>query len=562
MKAPMDPITLRNSLSRILGESVKDLWSVDSEHIPVTPARNPDFGDLSSSVAMKLSRELSKPPKEIAGILADRISDMLPSGTSVSVAGPGFINFTLSESYLVGVLLEVSRKGLVALLPAPGKGMTANVEFVSSNPTGPLTVGHCRQAVLGEAVSRLLEALGWKVEREYYFNDTGRQMRLLGESLAVRYGQLSGVQAEIPEDGYIGDYLVDWAGDLMQENSSLEWPADADRFGAFARRKAMSLISSDLELMGIEFFRYFTESELIPEKVEETIGLLRNIRIDGSNLVYEKDGKLWLRLTALGRPDDRVVLREDGNYTYRMPDIAYHLDKFRRDYPLVVDIFGSDHLDTSRDVVVALECLLGAEDVQKRLRVIIHQFVTLLRHGEKIKMSTRAANFVTMRSLIEEVGSVDVTRYLFLTRRADAHMDFDLDVAVSQSDENPVYYVQYAHARISGILRNASLAGISIPGSPDGLVELLNGSRERSLMRLIESLPERIAQAGEALEPHRLTEMLAELAAAFHAFYQHHRVIDKEKPLLSSARLLLCEACRRTLGGMLDVLGVAAPERM
>jgi arginyl-tRNA synthetase len=562
MKALMDPITLRNSLSRILGKSVKDLWSVDSEHIPVTPVGNPDFGDLSSSVAMKLSRELSKAPKEIADILADRISDVLPSGTSVSVAGPGFINFTLSEHYLVEVLLEVSKKGLAVLLPAPGKGMTALVEFVSSNPTGPLTVGHCRQAVLGEAVSRLLEALGWKVEREYYFNDTGRQMRLLGESLAVRYGQLSGVQAEIPEGGYLGDYLVDWAGELMHEDSSLEWPADADRFGSFARRRAMSMISSDLELMGIEFFRYFTESELIPERVEEAIGLLRNIRIDGSDLVYEKDGKLWLRLTALGRPDDRVVLREDGNYTYRMPDIAYHLDKFRRDYPLIVDIFGADHLDTSRDVVSALECLLGRETVQRRLKVIIHQFVTLLRHGEKIRMSTRAANFVTMRSLIEEVGSVDVTRYLFLTRRADAHMDFDLDVAVSQSDENPVYYVQYAHARISGILRNASLAGIGIPGSTDGLVELLSGSRERSLMRLIETLPDRITQAGEVLEPHRLTEMLAELAAAFHTFYQHHRVIDTEKPLLSSARLLLCEACRRTLGGMLDLLGVAAPERM
>jgi arginyl-tRNA synthetase len=227
-----------------------------------------------------------------------------------------------------------------------------------------------------------------------------------------------------------------------------------------------------------------------------------------------------------------------------------------------VDIFGADHLDTSRDVVSALECLLGRETVQRRLKVIIHQFVTLLRHGEKIRMSTRAANFVTMRSLIEEVGSVDVTRYLFLTRRADAHMDFDLDVAVSQSDENPVYYVQYAHARISGILRNASLAGIGIPGSTDGLVELLSGSRERSLMRLIETLPDRITQAGEVLEPHRLTEMLAELAAAFHTFYQHHRVIDTEKPLLSSARLLLCEACRRTLGGMLDLLGVAAPERM
>ncbi len=562
MKALMDPITLRNNLSRILGESVKDLWSIDSEHIAVTPARNPDFGDLSSSVAMKLSRELSKPPKEIACILVDSISDVLPSGTSVSVAGPGFINFTLSDSYLVGVLLEVSRKGLAPLLPAPGAGMTALVEFVSSNPTGPLTVGHCRQAVLGEAVSRLLEALGWKVEREYYFNDTGRQMRLLGESLAARYGQLSGVQIEIPEGGYLGDYLMDWAGDLMRENSSLEWPADADRFETFARRKAMSLISSDLELMGIEFFRYFTESELIPEKVEEAIGLLRNIRIDGSDLVYEKDGKLWLRLTALGRPDDRVVVREDGNYTYRMPDITYHLDKFQRDYALMVDIFGADHLDTSRDVVAALECLLGRETVQSRLKVIIHQFVTLLRHGEKIRMSTRAANFVTMRSLVEEVGSADVTRYLFLTRRADAHMDFDLDVAVSQSEENPVYYVQYAHARISGILRKASIAGIGLPGSTDGLAELLNGSRERSLMRLIEALPERIAQAGEVLEPHRLTEMLAELAAAFHTFYQHHRVIDTEKPLLSSARLLLCEACRRTLGGMLDVLGVAAPERM
>ena len=327
----------------------------------------------------------------------------------------------------------------------------------------------------------------------------------------------------------------------------------------------MGMIGEDLALLGIEFDRFFRESELIPEAVEETVGLLSAINIDGRSLVYpdpDGSGKLWLRLTDLGRPEDRVIIRDTGTFTYRLPDVAYHLDKFRRGFDLLVDVFGSDHIDTSRDVCTALQAILGEDRVQRELRVIIHQFVTLVSSGEQVKMSTRAGQFVTLRRLVEEVGSPDVTRYLFLTRKAEAHMDFDLDMAREQSGDNPVFYVQYAHARICGILRTAVEQGIGrLPVDAD-VVTLLGGEYERELMRLLESIPIRVSQAAEVLEPHRITELLAELATGFHSFYQHARVVDPEEPLLSSARLMLCRACSRCVADLLDVLGVAAPDRM
>jgi arginyl-tRNA synthetase len=560
----MDPYELRNEISRLIAGALAGM--APGHGLPdarVTPSRNPGFGDLSSQVAMQMAGLLGRPPIEIAEEIASRIAPALPAGTEVATAPPGFLNFTLSAGHLTDMVYRLASGGLAPLLPDAGCGRRAQVEFVSSNPTGPLTVGHCRQAVLGEAVSRLLESLGWKVDREYYYNDTGRQMRLLGESLAARYTTLCGVPTDIPEGGYMGDYLAEWAGELREDRGDgLDGVADSELFESFARDRAMELIGADLDLLGIRFDRFFRESELIPDRVEEAIAVLRGTMSDQGPLVYERDGRLWLRFTSLDRPEDRVIVRENGLYTYRMPDIAYHLDKLRRGYDLIVDVFGADHLDTSRDVSAALAAIAGPEEVARRLRIVIHQFVTLVRGGEKVRMSTRAADYVTLRDLVEEVGSADVTRYLFLTRRAEAHMDFDLDLARRQSDDNPVFYVQYAHARISGIMRHAAEAGIGLPGTPEGVGELLDGERERDLMRLLESLPERIVQAGEALEPHRLTEILAETATAFHGFYQHDRVVDLENPALSSARLLLCEACRRALGGVLGILGVEAPESM
>ncbi|MBD3278457.1 MAG: arginine--tRNA ligase, partial [Candidatus Aegiribacteria sp.] len=401
----------------------------------------------------------------------------------------------------------------------------------------------------------------------YYFNDGGRQMKLLGESLAARYQSIGPFDITPPEDGYHGEYVREWAEDLRNSRGDgLSWKEDRRLFIDYAQRRALEMITEDLDLLNISFDRFFTESELIPDRVEAAIEELSAVHTEEGGLVYsdpEDERKKWLRLTSLGRPKDRVIVREDGSYTYRMPDIAYHLDKFARGYDLIVDVFGADHLDTSRDVTAALGALLGDGEVAERLRVVIHQFVTLLKDGGRTKMSTRAGNFVTMGELVEDVGSTDVTRYLFLTRRAEAHMDFDLDLAREQSMDNPVYYVQYAHARIAGILEKAAEQGIRITEEYSGeIAEMLNGDHERELMRLLESVPMEVASASRSLEPHRITETLAKLATGFHRFYQKVRVVDSDKPRLSSARLILCEACRRSIADLLGILGVEAPEKM
>lgn len=566
----ISPASLRTDLERILSDKIDNIWGdqiPDSFQVTVKGSDNLEFGDLSCQSALKLARIVHDNPRRIASMIVDSIEGQLPGISSVSVDGPGFINFTLSLPYLVSVSGMLASRGLKSLLPDIGNGKKALVEYVSSNPTGPLTVGHCRQAVLGESISSLLEATGWEVSREYYFNDTGRQMTLLGMSLAERYKAVDGGEAEIPEGGYHGDYITEWAHELRDEQGSdLSWENSSTEFITFARERAIGFIKSDLSLLNIEFDRYFAESELIPDAVRSTIEKLSSIEINGKSLVYSDNDeaeKLWLRFTSLGRPSDRVIVRDNGMYTYRLPDIAYHIDKFSRGYDLMIDVFGADHLDTSKDVTAALEILLGSAAVSDKLRIIIHQFVTLVREGRKIKMSTRAGKFVTLRELIRDVGSVDVTKYLFLTRRAEAHMDFDLDLARKESNENPVYYVQYAHARISGIMRTAKEAGIRLPEEHTVLsADLLDGEHERELMRLLELVPSRTVAAAEACEPHRLTEILADLATGFHRFYQHERIVDSDNPDASSARLTLCEACRRSISGLLEILGIDAPEKM
>ena len=563
------PSSLRTELEEALNRVLRDEWS---NSLPkdftacVAESDNRDFGDLTCNCAMQLAGILKQNPRKIAEEILKN-ADMPDGISTTSVDGPGFLNFTLSGEYLVQNSLGFAALGLQSYIPDLGGGGEALVEYVSSNPTGPLTVGHCRQAVLGEALASLLESTGWKVSREYYFNDGGRQMRLLGESLAARYESIGPFDISPPEDGYQGEYVKEWAQDLRKsEGAGLSWNDDPQQFIHYARERALQMIKEDLALLDITFDRFFAESELIPDSVEAAIEALSAANAEQDGLVYkdpEDDRKKWLRLTSLGRPKDRVIVREDGSYTYRMPDIAYHIDKFERGYDLIVDVFGADHLDTSRDVTAALGALLGDDEVNERLRVVIHQFVTLLRDGGRTKMSTRTGNFVTMGELVEDVGSADVTRYLFLTRRAEAHMDFDLDLARKQSMDNPVYYVQYAHARIAGILEKAAEQGIRIAGEySDELAAMLDGDHERELMRLLESVPMEVASASAALEPHRITETLAKLATGFHRFYQKVPVVNCEEPRLSSARLILCEACRRSIADLLGILGVEAPDEM
>ena len=555
------PLQIRDDLASVMIGALERHFGLVSPSVEVSRSRNLQYGDLASSSAMPLASVLKKPPREIAEVMADSVREMFPQVEKVTVDGPGFLNFTLSSGYLWQTVCSIAERGMKDLMPVPGKGKSALVEFVSSNPTGPLTVGHCRQAVLGDAVSRLLEATGWTVEREYYFNDAGRQMDRLAESLAARYMQILGSDMQVPEGGYQGGYILEWAESLIKNHGrNMKWPEERDAFREFAGNRAFDLISGDLKLLGITFDRYFAESELIPEGVESAIDKLRE-----KDLVYQDTDspeKLWVKFSGLGRPEDRVVVRDDGTFTYRMPDIAYHLDKFQRGYDLLVDIFGSDHIDTCRDVEAALISILGAEVVEDRLRTILHQFVTLLRNGEKVKMSTRSGNFVTLRDLVEEVGSADVVRYIFLTRRAEAHMDFDLAAAAADNEENPVFYVQYAFARISGILRNLSPGMRLSPSELSDIPEHQVEERERDLLRLLETIPLRVHSASEALEPHRITELLAETATAFHGFYQHHRVIDPENLPLTRARLLICLAVKNALNDLLNILGVRAPEKM
>lgn len=537
----------------------REFSCTDEQLVAVTAVESGEkgYGDIASSSAMGLARVLKAPPRRIASAMAGGLSD-LPFVEAVTVDGPGFVNVTLGFEYLASAAERLYREGLAGILGECGPRGNALVEFVSSNPTGPLTVGHCRQAVLGDAISRLLQAVGWRVSREYYFNDAGRQMDRLAESLAARCDQLRGGVMQVPEGGYQGGYILEWARDLLAHEPGLAWPSDGHRFREAAVARAFDLIRDDLALLDIRFDRFFAESELIPDAVEAAIE-----RLEKAGLTYQDpdgSGKLWLKLTALDRPEDRVVRRADGGYTYRMPDIAYHLDKFARNFDLLVDVFGSDHIDTCRDVEAAVSVLLGADRVKRTLRTVIHQFVTLSRGGETVKMSTRSGEFVTLRDLLEEVGNPDVTRFLFLTRRAEAHMDFDLEVARKDSEENPVYYIQYAFARIGGILR---MAGDRFRDT-DALeaAALLREPRERTLLKLLEALPVRVLEAATDLAPHRITETASELATAFHAFYTQHKVMDGDNPPLTRARMLLCLACREGLKGLLEVLGISAPERM
>ena len=560
-----NPIKVRNHIAQSITKVVRELWGdlIPQDYTAeVSVSKNLESGDLSSTDAMALARIIHKPPRESAQMIVESLGDSLGEISKITVEGPGFINFSFSAEYLGNIAILLAKNGILPLVSRSGAGRTVLVEFVSSNPTGPLTVGHCRQAVLGDSICRLLETAGWSVSREYYFNDIGKQIRLLGESLFARYSELNGRKYVIPEGGYSGGYIIDWATDLLEEKgNSLVWEYDADTFISYAREKAKGMIKSDLELLNIHFDRYFTESELIPDSVENAIS-----HLEEKNLIYadaEVPDKKWLRFTEIGRPEDKVIKRENGDYTYRMPDIAYHLGKFRRGYDQIIDIFGSDHIDTSRDVRAAVIALLGADIVEEKLRIVIHQFVTLLRAGKKVKMSTRAGEFVTLSDLVSEVDSVDVTRYLFLTKRAEAHMDFDLDLARRESGENPVFYIQYAYARISGIMDTAATCGIKLTDADmKNLTLLLTGEHERELIRLLETIPSVLAGAVKSLEPHRLTELLANVAAGFHRFYQQVRIVDADEPEMSSVRLLLCEACKKCISELLFILGIESPEKM
>ena len=431
-----------------------------------------------------------------------------------------------------------------------GDGKTANVEFVSANPTGPLTVGHGRNAVLGDTVSSILEWHGFEVTREYYFNDAGRQMRILGQSVEARYFEILGQDVEFPQEGYQGSYIKDIAQSIMDEQGS-DLPTSDPSFKEKAEESIFEDIKKSLLNLGIHFDQFTNEKTFYDNgEIDKFLGELQD-----KDLIYEKDGATWFKATALGKDQDRVYIKSTGEPTYRVPDTAYHRDKINRGFDLIVDIFGADHTDSYPDVLLALESLGLKTD---HIRVLLYQFVTLLRGGEKIKMSTRKANYVTMDELINEVGP-DVVRYFFIMRSMNTHLDFDLELATDQSDKNPVFYLQYAHARICNIIKHGQESGLELAQDFDS--SLLSHPDEINLIRYMVRFPEIMDLAYENLEPQIIANMLQELATRFHKFYGQCHVITEDRAL-SNARLALITAVKIIMGNGLKILGLSAPERM
>ncbi len=528
-------------------------WIEDAGYaVELVRTKSREHGDIATNVAMKLARTLKKNPRRIAEELVAHLQLDPRRISKTEVAGPGFINFFYNPRWIYSQLEEILAAGEAYGLNDLGRGKRAQVEFVSANPTGPLTIGHGRQAVLGDTVANILEACGYQVEREYYFNNAGRQMRILGESVRLRYLELLGEQIEFPEEYYQGEYIKEIAHRLLQQyGDSLRNRADDPIFKDTAEKLIFEDIKRTLKRLGIVFDSFYNERSLYDEgKIDEVIRLLRE-----KGLVYEKDGALWFKTTEFGADQDRVIVKSTGEPTYRLPDIAYHKTKFDRGFDLIVDIFGADHIATYPDVLAGVKAL--GYDVS-RVRVLIHQFVTLLEGEEKVKMSTRRANFVTLDELLDRVGE-DVTRFFFLMRSMNAHLNFDLSLATKESEENPVYYVQYAHARICNIEKFAANQGVSLEGKPD--LNLLRQEEELALIRKMVDYPNVIRRMHETLEPQNLTQYLLEFAALFHKFYFEHRVVT-EDPELSRARFALVKAAKQVFANGLKILGVSAPEIM
>jgi arginyl-tRNA synthetase len=514
--------------------------------------RQPEHGDLTTNIAMVCARGMGKNPRQLATEIVQHL-DADPSLLHPpEIAGPGFINFRFTQKYfhrelatLLGIADSFGRTNV-------GMGKKTQVEFVSANPTGPLTVGHGRNAVFGDTIATLLEWTGHDVTREYYFNNAGRQMRVLGDSVRLRYLELLGDQVTFPDEYYQGEYIRDIARHLKdQRGDALRAEPAEGAFKAQAEEEIFADIKDTLKRLGIAFTSFFNENSLYETgKIQDVIASLK-----ARDLVYESEGALWLKASILGSEKDKVIVKGSGEPTYRLPDIAYHVEKFRRGYDLMVDVFGSDHIATYPDVLAGLKAL-GYDT--SRVKVLIHQFVTILQNGEVVKMSTRKANYITLDELVDEV-SADVVRYFFLMRSIDSHLNFDLTLAKQQSDENPVFYLQYAHARIASILR---FAGEGKSQGDEGIqFEHLHTMEEVDLIRLLLTFPDVVQSCALSFEPHRLADYLHTAAGAFHKFYHHHRVVGDDAEL-TRARLALCRAAKAVLRNGLAILGIGAPEQM
>jgi arginyl-tRNA synthetase len=516
-----------------------------------------EHGDFSINVAMILARAEKKAPRQIAEAIVASLGDGDGMWDRIEIAGPGFINFYLTPRCWFGVLDEVYRQGELYGRTHTGCGRKVQVEFVSANPTGPLHIGHGRGAATGDAVAAVMSAAGYEVQREYYINDAGNQMLTLGRSLLLRYLELLGETVDFPTDCYQGVYIVDLAREVYErEGARLRDLPEEDAlryFSEYGGGKIRDGIEDDLAAFGVHFDNWYSEQSLYDrQEVERGIALLQE-----RGLTYEKDGAIWFRTTDYGDDKDRVLVRSNGATTYFASDVAYHKEKFERGFDIVIDVWGADH----HGYVPRMKAVLaGLERNPEDLQIILVQLVNLLREGQQVAMSTRSGEFVTLREVIDEVGR-DACRFFFLMRRSDSQLDFDLELAKKQSNENPVFYVQYAHARVCSINRNAEEQGMTMPGLGQVDLDCLTIEDELVLVKLLSRYPEVIDGAAAQFEPHRIVFYLQELSARFHSYYNKGRVLI-EDPEVSRARLYLINCVRIVLHNALVLLGVSAPERM
>jgi arginyl-tRNA synthetase len=520
----------------------------------LTPKQK-EHGDFATNIALVLANQVGRPPREVAAAILDALpaDDVLEKA---EIAGPGFLNLFVRDDWLYDVLRAVAAAG-----PAYGRhernGRRVQVEFVSANPTGPLHIGHARNMVLGDAIANLFDAVGWTVEREYYFNDAGRQMDLFGDSLEARYLQALGRPAEVPEDGYHGAYLADIAADIVAEHGDAfaDLP-EAERRAACLRegsRRVLAQIAATLERFGVRFDAFFSERTLHETgEVEEAVARLRE-----ADLAYDAEGAVWFRSAGFGDDKDRVLIRSTGAPTYFAADCAYLLDKFRRGFDHLVYVWGADH---HGDIARMKGAARGLGFDPDEVEIVLYQFVSLLRGGDAVKMSKRAGEIVTLDELADEVGT-DATRFALLSQSNDSAINFDIEVVQRQTMDNPVYYVQYGHARIASILRTAAERGVALRPIEEANLGLLAAESELDLLRALAEVPAQIDSAADLRAPARLTHVSQDLAARFHRFYVECRVVSDDDAL-TQARLWLCAGTKQVIANLLGLLGVSAPESM
>jgi arginyl-tRNA synthetase len=549
---------VQNKLKQEIKEAVikAELATVDQipDVILETP-KDKSHGDYSTNMAMQLARVAKKSPRVVAEQIIQHFDQTKASIEKMEIAGPGFINFYMNNRYLTDLIPTVLESGEKYGETTVGNKQKIQVEFVSANPTGDLHLGHARGAAVGDSLCNILAKAGYDVSREYYINDAGNQIDNLALSVEARYFQALGLEKAMPEDGYHGEDIIGIGKALAEEFGDKYIHDEQERFDFFRQyglKFEMAKLKKDLEDFRVGFDVWYSETSLYHNgKIDTALNVLKE-----NGHIFEEGGATWFRSTELGDDKDRVLIKNDGTYTYLMPDIAYHKDKLERGFEKLINIWGADHHGYIPRMKAAIQALGYGRDT---LEVEIIQLVHLFKNGEKMKMSKRTGKAVTMRDLVEEVG-LDAVRYFFAMRSADTHLDFDLDLAVSQSNENPVFYAQYAHARISSILRQGEEQGFTFDEQAD--FTLIETDKEMDVLKKIGEFPLAVAEAAEKRMPHRITNYIFELASAFHSFYNADKVLDAENPARTNARLALIKAVQRTLKNALSLIGVSAPEKM